>query len=136
MEMNIKLPLTTEWFEMTKTVKTEDYREITPYWTKRLVSKITFFQVRYESMTSVPIEECSVGNINLLNAGAEVLNRDLKFKPFTTNTMTLGYPKKGDPERTLMFEHAGIKIGFGNPEWGAPTDRMVFIIKHGKQIEQ
>ena len=59
----------------------------------------------------------------------------ISFKPFTTNKITLGYPKKGDPERTLIFEHAGIEIGYGNPEWGAPIDRMVFIIKHGKRIE-
>jgi hypothetical protein len=36
--MNLQLPLKKQWFEMTKSgIKTEDYREITPYWVKRLV---------------------------------------------------------------------------------------------------
>lgn len=35
--MNLQLSLKTRWFEMTKSgLKTEDYREITPYWVKRL----------------------------------------------------------------------------------------------------
>ncbi len=34
----LRLPLTCNWFEMTKSgIKPEDYREITPYWFKRLV---------------------------------------------------------------------------------------------------
>ena len=32
-QKNLRLPVTTKWFEMTKSgEKTEDYREITPYW--------------------------------------------------------------------------------------------------------
>ncbi|MDR3026036.1 ASCH domain-containing protein [Chryseobacterium sp.] len=35
--MNLQLSLTKKWFEMTKAgIKTEDYRDITPYWFKRL----------------------------------------------------------------------------------------------------
>ena len=37
-EKNLQLSLKIEWFKMTKAgIKTEDYREITPYWEKRLV---------------------------------------------------------------------------------------------------
>ncbi|GAB5563344.1 MAG: hypothetical protein Wins2KO_04070 [Winogradskyella sp.] len=35
--MDLNLPLKKKWFDMTKTVKKEDYREIKPYWIKRLV---------------------------------------------------------------------------------------------------
>jgi len=36
--MNLQLSLKKQWFEMTKAgIKTEDYREITPYWIKRLL---------------------------------------------------------------------------------------------------
>lgn len=56
------------------------------------------------------------------------------FKNFTQNTMTLGYPKSGDTERILKLEHAGIEIRTGNPEWGAESGKLYFVIKHGKII--
>jgi len=38
--MNLQLSLTGKWFEMTDpNGKTEDYREITPYWASRLFNK-------------------------------------------------------------------------------------------------
>lgn len=101
--MNLQLSLRRKWFELTKAgIKTEDYREITPYWHKRL------YQNRYKSNESL--------------------------KDFKTNTMTLGYPKKGDPDRTLILEHKGIEIREGNPEWGAEPGKLYFVIKHGAII--
>lgn len=39
--MNLQLSLKTKWFEMTKAgIKTEDYREINEYWTKRLFRNV------------------------------------------------------------------------------------------------
>ena len=126
--MNLQLPLKTKWFEMTKAgIKTEDYRKINSYWFKRLVFD-------YEKV-------CSYYNINSYN-DIEIMticsdcfwSKTIAFKPFDTNTMTLGYPKKGDKERTLVFEHAGIEIRTGNPEWGAEPDKLYFVIKHGKLL--
>lgn len=43
---------------------------------------------------------------------------------------------RGQGSRTTMLvECKGITIGYGNPEWGAPTDRVVFIIKLGKRLQ-
>jgi len=50
---------------------------------------------------------------------------------FTENKMTLGYPKSGDTDRALTFEHAGIEIRTGNPEWGANEFKIYIVIKHG-----
>lgn len=36
---------------------------------------------------------------------------------------------------TMLVEIKGIRIGRGNPERGAPTDRDVFILDLGKIIE-
>jgi len=49
--------------------------------------------------------------------------------------MTLGYPKSGDTERILKYEHAGIEIRIGNTDWGAEPDKLYFVIKHGGSIE-
>ena len=112
--MNLQLSLKKKWFEMTKAgIKTEDYREITPYWIKRLV---------YEGFRL----EKGLNHTLLIN------DRWYVSKPFTENTMTLGYPKKGNTERILKLEHVGIEIREGNPEWGAEPGKIYFVIKHGK----
>lgn len=106
---NLQMSLKTKWFEMTKSgEKTEDYREITPYWCRRLIAS-------------------GCWNIH----GILVCN---EFKQFHQNIMTLGCPKKDDKERIIQFEHAGIEIREGRPEWGAEPGKIYFVIKHGKKL--
>ncbi len=119
MSNNLQMSLKTEWFEMTKSgIKTEDYRELTPYWISRLVNKpFSQMSLTAERLLS-DLEACPNG----------------VFKKFTHNVMTLGYPKKSDTDRTKIFEHAGIEIRNGNPEWGAEPGKLYFVIKHGKRL--
>lgn len=35
-------------------------------------------------------------------------------------------------KRTMLVEHKGTRLGVGNPEWGAPKDKKVFILELGK----
>jgi len=129
--MNLQLSLITKWFEKTKSrIKPEDYREITSYWVRRFydVKKIKegdiFDFIEYLKNPSFYKE-----------SELSVLNRMNIFKKnFTTNTITLGYPKSTDTERILKYEHAGIEIRTGNPEWGAEEGKLYFVIKHGNQI--
>lgn len=117
--MNLQLSLKTNWFEMTKAgIKTEDYREITPYWISRLCIKH-------------PKSVIAGGNLHDIHTGQQFSFR----KDFTQNTMTLGYPKSGDTERILKLEHKGIEIRTGNPEWGAEPDKLYFVIKHGSVLK-
>lgn len=111
MSKELRLSLKTKWFEMTKAgIKTEDYREINKYWCGRLLSNLEYL-TDYERIVSV--------------GGA-------KFKTFSQNVMTLGYPSNDDTERILKLEHKGIEIRTGNPDWGAIPDKLYFVIKHGK----
>lgn len=113
----LRLSLKKKWFEMTKAgIKTEDYRELNEYWISRFVYAGSYL-------------EKGLNHTVLING------RWYKPKPFTINTMTLGYPKSGDKERTLKLEHLGIEIREGNPEWGAEPGKVYFVIKHGKIIE-
>lgn len=115
---NLQLSLKTKWFEMTKSgIKTEDYREITPYWIKRL----THYSFKKENKPLIVDLYLKKDNFN--------------FKEFHKNTMTLGYPKSGDTERILKLEHKGIEIRTGNPDWGAEPDKLYFVIKHGGSVE-
>lgn len=119
MSKNLQMSLKTKWFEMTKSgEKTEDYREITPYWIKRLVNP------RSHKVTIIPMHLGSFLH--------DVKSRG--FKEFDSNIMTLGYPSKDDKERIIQFEHAGIEIREGRPEWGAEPGEIYFVIKHGKRL--
>ena len=125
--MNLQLSLKKNWFEMTKSgIKTEDYREITAYWIKRLFQNIILD--RYSiSQILVDLKYCK----NNIDALCVINNWFLSFSKFETNTMTLGYPKTGDTERILKLEHKGIEIRTGNPERGAEPNKLYFVIKHG-----
>lgn len=136
---NLQLSLKQKWFDMTKAgIKKEDYRELTPYWFKRL----TYYQRReFKYFTD---HDFSVMIEDILNScqssdytdelDYQLDNWYITFKEFDENIMTLGYPKKDDPERTLRFEHSGIEIRMGNPEWGAEPNKLYFVIKHGKKL--
>lgn len=139
---NLQLSLKTKWFEMTKSgEKTEDYREITPYWCNRLL--LYQDDLLKKTLSNGEIHEiCNDFNkcdgFDNFGDGSDIDftmdNWYLSFKIFNQNTMTLGYPKKGDKERTLILEHKGIEIGYGKPEWGAEPNKLYFIIKHGEKI--
>lgn len=128
---NLQMSLKTQWFEMTKSgEKTEDYREITPYWVKRLTWM-------HEPMEKEDFDDFCNDLLNPKNDSiVDILKYYLaEFAYFKTNTMTLGYPSKNDKERILTLEHAGIEIREGRPEWGAEPGKIYFVIKHGKRIE-
>lgn len=60
--------------------------------------------------------------------------RDQNQRDWKVLHLTAGYDpngKRGLPSPQLWVHIEGISIGRGNPEWGAPTDRDVFIIHLG-----
>lgn len=119
---DLYLPLIGKWFEMTKAlIKPEDYREITPLYMSR------FLLINGEKKSMKYWKYADVDEL-----ARKIFN--ITFREFSSNIMTLGYPKKGDPDRTIKLEHKGISIGEGNPEWGAEPGKIYFIIKHGRLL--
>lgn len=118
----LRMSLKAKWFEMTKAgIKTEDYREINEYWTKRLfrdVDKSELQDIIKGFQEGRSIEWAGLFHLHYL-------------KEFDVNTMTLGYPRANDSERILNLKHKGIKISTGNPEWGAEPNKYYFVIMHG-----
>lgn len=117
----LRLTLYRKWFEMWQTgEKPEDYRDITPYWCKRLLTN--------EAL-----------NMLHLNTAVPVLVRDLQrlyekygtqiFKEFDSLVLTLGYPRKGDKSRIMTAGCPFIYLGQGREEWGAVSGRTYFIIR-------
>lgn len=135
--MNLQLSLKNKWFQMTKDgIKTEDYREITPYW----ISRLTMYQNGKEKLDKENIAQMAQdfisAGINEDEIDFVIDNWYLNFKPFDTNTMTLGYPKASNTERILKLEHKGIEIRTGRPEWGAEPNKLYFVIKHGRSLHE
>lgn len=116
------LSLKKEWYEMIESgVKTEEYREVKPYWIERLT--------RYGNNTPN-------GRLyaDFMASSPEILKHNLErgemsFVCYNVVRFSYGYTR-----RTMAFEIRGITIGKGNPEWGAP-DKEVFIIKLGKRTD-
>ena len=103
----LDLPLKKEWYDMIKSgEKREEYREIKPYWSKRFVGvDKPLFSHRY---------------------GYQHAN----VKGYTHVRFRYGYTR-----RTMLYKIDEITIGRGNPYWGAPTDRDVFIISLGERYK-
>lgn len=114
MEKNIlRLSLKKVWFDLINSgVKKEEYRDIKPYWTKRLKR---FLQK----------EESFLEN----EADSTTSRKTLGIIEFT-----LGYPKKDDMAKRVRFEVKCVAIGKGKPEWGGSTDKDVYIITLGREL--
>lgn len=98
----LTLPLKKKWFDLIKAgVKKEEYREIKPFWKKRL------------------------RNVVLKTALSTVYEG---FRRYDRLVFTLGYPKADDTERRLVFKNPKIRIGTGKPEWGADPNKEYFVI--------
>ena len=109
----LNLPLKAKWYKMIESgIKTEEYREIKPYWIKRFC----FASKTYECCEKT--EECGSCFSHSDYFGCYVCY------PYSHVRFRYGYTK-----RTMLREIESITFGFGNPEWGAPKDKQVFIIK-------
>lgn len=127
--MNVQLVLTKEFFDLTKRGnKTEDYRLITPYWCSRLLTQNgkkesqKFWEQYLDLFGKDVLAEVCTNYDNV---------HRIKAKIFHTNILTLGYPKKSDRSRYLIYHHGGIEIREGRPEWGAKEGELYLVIKHG-----
>lgn len=100
----LHLHLKKEWYDMINSgEKPEEYREDKKYWCKIFLNTdYVLFSYRNG------YQSCNVNN-------------------YTHVLFYYGYTNK-----TMLFEINDIVYGYGNPKWGAPKDKKVFIIKLGK----
>ena len=129
--INVKilhLVLKKKWYEMQESgEKTEEYRDITPYWFRRLYRrKANFLYLGCGQLTKYDCEYCCSQDKRHILKGDGFT--DIEPIPYTHVCFHYGYT-----QRCFINRIDSITIGRGNPEWGAPTDRDVFIIKHHKE---
>lgn len=104
--MNIlDLPLKGIWYDMIESGnKKEEYREIKPYWSKRICGCV------FTTKSMCEKDKCTY------------------CKKITHIRFRYGYTK-----RTMLFKLNNVDIGKGRSEWGAPSSE-VFILKLGERI--
>lgn len=122
----LHLVLKRKWFEMIASgIKTEEYREIKPYWEKRLLDYkgLSDYYVTYHD--ELTIKRLFFPHRPLIENICSAFPRG-----YTHVTFQLGYQKNAP---RMTFEIENISIGKGHKDWGAPHNE-VFIIKLGKKI--
>lgn len=104
----LHLPLKAKWYEMIDSgEKTEEYREIKPYWINRFTEPL---------------------KIGLPLLHHPLLPHNRSGRAYDAVKFSYGYTK-----RAMTFEIKSISIGKGKTEWGAPGEE-VFVIKLGKRV--
>lgn len=100
----LTLPIKKKWFDMIKSgEKKEEYREIKPYWTKRLLT--TDMDIDLERLKDQLRKENSY------------LNKTVIFRN--------GYRKDSSKIRCLV----SINIKQGKLEWGAELNKEYYVLK-------
>lgn len=109
MNETLHLPLKAKWYDMIESgVKPEEYRAKKPYWMRRICGET-------KDTLDCTCPHCLYWHY---------------CKQYKRVCFSYGYTK-----RRMTWEVESIRIGYGNPEWGAPEGEEVYIIKLGKRID-
>lgn len=102
----LHLTLKKQWYQLIESgIKKEEYREIKDYWENRLCDD--------------PQIDKSGWRFNFI------------VKQYDAVLFKNGYSKTA---RSMLVKWEGMKIGTGNPEWGAEPGKEYFVIKLGEII--
>lgn len=126
----LDLSLSYHWYdEIASGRKKEEYRQIKPFYCQRIGDFCKYKQ--YGSSCTMfgidPVPHCARAEAHdeLCASHSHVYAKQYTHVRF--------HRGQGSPI-IMLVECKGISIGKGNPEWGAPIDEEVFIIKLGKII--
>lgn len=122
----LDLVLKHKWYDMLSGEKLEEYREIKPYWFRRLID---YDPELYDEGNPIPLYFQKESDASFAIWWDMNACGILSFKKYTHVRFRRGYTST-----TMLLPIKNITIGKGNPEWGAPTDRDVFIIKLGEKV--
>lgn len=126
MKKRLYLSLKAKWYKMIESgEKTEEYREIKPYWEKRLLDYKKLAKYVEENRKELIAKQILFPNRTPIEDAAHAFPRG-----YTHVLFSYGYTG-----RWMLFEITDITMGMGKPEWGAPTDQPVFIIKLGARVQ-
>ena len=120
MNDTLYLPLKARYYDMIESgEKPEEYRVTKPYWIKRFCDLYKKGWCDKDRATT-----------NCLGCMRE-MDWYTKFNIFQYKYVCFSY---GYTKRRMTWEVESIRIGYGNPAWGAPLGE-IFIIKLGRRID-
>ena len=136
----LQLNLIKYWFDLTlQGIKKEEYRDITPFWANRLLCMENGDNL--SKCYSKETIECICISLRRwkdlsYNSIEDVMEEfHIKFKEYHDTDFRNGY-KSLDKVQRFIVENKGITIGIGKEEWGFYNTYPMFIINHGKILEQ
>lgn len=128
----LHLVLKRKWWNMIASgEKTEEYRDFTPFYIKRLCDNPCFNKqgkiIERKIIDKWTLDACEKRGIDLKTAwvGGNIIPRD-----YSSVTFHLGYTNN-----TMTYSIKAICVGKGRVEWGAESGKEYFIIKLGERIE-
>ena len=116
----LSLVLKKKWYDMIDSgEKTEEYREIKPYWEKRLLDYNgiirDYHALRFrQHLTGQAFDAC-----------------EEYPRGYDKVTFYLGYSKN---RPSMTFKVKEIVFANGNPEWGAEAGILYFVIRLGERL--
>jgi len=114
----LHLTLKKRWFDMIASgEKKEEYREIKPYWIKRLISDDFNWDCDTPMSRNIHYVACPNGF----------------YKNYNQVYFKNGYSKNAP---VIKAELISISRGEGNPQWGAEPGKEYFVIKLGNILNQ
>lgn len=126
----IDLVVKAKWYDMEASgEKPEEYREIKPYWIKRLCDN-PVFDSKGNLIGRKPIDDWTIAKCR--RCGIDLIKAFHRGN-MIPNELTHARFRRGYTHTAMLFRIDNIAIGRGKPEWGAP-DHDVFIIRLGERI--
>lgn len=124
--MVIHMNLTGKWFDKHLQDKNEEYRDLKPFWFKRLCT------YKDEDIRLYEWDEVLEG-LDVIDVLNLISDKVIEFKPIKTVIYSNGMkPIEILPrfKRTVV----DIRIGKGKEEWGAEKGKPYFVIQHNFRI--
>jgi hypothetical protein len=119
----LKLTIEKQWFDMIDSgIKREEYREIKPFWIKRLCNPSIFIDQK------IPVDRWTNEVTNVMHPHTLWWIRNVYYDILFANGGHFG----NVPKLTVKWD--GMHIGEGRPEWGAEPGKKYFVIKLGDKI--
>lgn len=133
MGIKLHLPMKSEYYLMVELGhKPEEYRATTPYWCCQLLENRhtglkyprIFYEDKLAGLESVPVHK-------RLDALLTIFGQyDLQLVDVDSIVFHYGYTK-----RTMEWEVKKLRIGDGEPKWGAKQGVPYFVFELGRRIE-
>ena len=126
----LDLVLKRKWYDMIASgEKTEEYREIKPYWTVRMMEELDMAILHTYEKVCYATALLYGNNEHLLKDA--LYHGSMKFRDFDKVTFHLGY-SKDRPSMTFAIKE--IVCDEGKEEWGALPGETYFVIKLGERL--